>query len=87
MSSFERLATELMRRHAPEGFGIDFASFARKGNLVILSGALPRTLHFGVKRGLPGGALLLHGHGRGGSFFSAMSGTGREGEWVISMYD
>jgi hypothetical protein len=48
MSSFERLATEMMRRHAPEGFGIDFASFARKGNLVTLSGALPRTLHFGV---------------------------------------
>jgi pimeloyl-ACP methyl ester carboxylesterase len=46
-----------------------------------------RTLHFGVKRGLPGGALLLHGHGRGGSFFSAMSGTGREGEWVIAMDD
>lgn len=48
MSSFERLATELMRRHAPEGFGVDFTSFSRKGNVVTLSGALPRTMHFGV---------------------------------------
>lgn len=46
-----------------------------------------RTLHFGLKRGAPGGGLLLHGHGRGGSFFSAMSGTGRDGEWVIAMDD
>lgn len=46
-----------------------------------------RTLHFGLKRGTPGGALLLHGHGRGGSFFSAMSGTGKPGEWVIAMDD
>lgn len=48
MSSFERLATELMRRHAPEGFVIDFTSFSRDGNLVSLRGALQRTLHFGV---------------------------------------
>ncbi|MFN8586566.1 MAG: hypothetical protein U0704_02105 [Candidatus Eisenbacteria bacterium] len=46
-----------------------------------------RILHFGVKRGAPGGALLLHGHGRGGSFFSAMSGTGEPGEWVLAMDD
>ncbi|MBI5169071.1 MAG: hypothetical protein HZA61_06260 [Candidatus Eisenbacteria bacterium] len=46
-----------------------------------------RTLHFGLKRGEPGGGLLLHGHGRGGSFFSAMSGTGKPGEWVIAMDD
>ena len=46
-----------------------------------------RLLHFGLKRGTPGGALLLHGHGRGGSFFSAMSGTGTPGEWVIAMDD
>lgn len=37
-----------MRRHAPEGFVIDFTSFSRKGNVVALSGALPRTMHFGV---------------------------------------
>lgn len=48
MTSFERLATELMRRHAPEGFGIDFTSFSRKGSLVSLRGGLPRTLHVGV---------------------------------------
>lgn len=48
MSSFERLATELLLRHAPEGFSIDFASFSRAGNMVSLKGALSRTLHFGV---------------------------------------
>lgn len=37
-----------MRRHAPEGFVIEFTSFSRKGNVVVLSGALPRTMHFGV---------------------------------------
>lgn len=46
-----------------------------------------RELHFGIQRGLPGGALLLHGHGRGGSFFNAMSGTGTPGETVIAIDD
>lgn len=48
MSSLERLATELMRRHAPEGFDIEPATFSRSGNVVSRRGALPRTMHFGV---------------------------------------
>lgn len=52
-----------------------------------MSGREGQPFHFGVKRGAPGGALILHGHGRGGSFFSAMSGTGRAGEWVVAVDD
>jgi hypothetical protein len=48
MSSLERLATELMRRHAPSGFDIEPATFSRSGDVVSRRGALPRTLHFGV---------------------------------------
>jgi len=43
--------------------------------------------HFGVIRGAPGGALILHGHGLGGSFFNSMVGTGRPDENVIAPDD
>ena len=43
--------------------------------------------HVGVMRGQPGGALILGGHGRGGSFFNSLHGTGVPGEWVLSIDD
>lgn len=43
--------------------------------------------HFGVIRGAPGGGLVLHGHGRGGSFLNSMVGTNRAGETVIAPDD
>lgn len=46
-----------------------------------------RAYHVGVQRGSPGGALVLHGHGRGGSFFNSLVGTGMPGEWVLSIDD
>src|SRR5262245_9338167 len=46
-----------------------------------------RAYHVGVIRGAPGGALVLHGHGRGGSFFNSLIGTGVPGEWVLSIDD
>ncbi len=46
-----------------------------------------RAFHVGVIRGAPGGALVLHGHGRGGSFFNSLIGTGMPGEWVLSIDD
>ncbi len=49
--------------------------------------ATGRAYHVGVIRGAPGGALLLHGHGRGGSFFHSLYGTGMPGEWVLSIDD
>lgn len=46
-----------------------------------------RAWHVGVIRGQPGGALILHGHGRGGNFFNSLIGTGVPGEWVLSIDD
>ena len=46
-----------------------------------------RAFHVGVIRGQPGGALVLHGHGRGGNFFNSFIGTGHPGEWVLSIDD
>jgi hypothetical protein len=46
-----------------------------------------RATHVGVIRGQPGGALVLHGHGRGGNLFNALSGTGVPGEWVLAIDD
>ena len=46
-----------------------------------------RAYHVGVIRGQKGGALLLHGHGRGGNFFNSFVGTGTPGEWVLSIDD
>lgn len=46
-----------------------------------------RPYHVGVIRGAPGGALVLHGHGRGGNFFNSLIGTGMPGEWVLSIDD
>ena len=46
-----------------------------------------RAFHVGVIRGQKGGALLLHGHGRGGNFFNSFIGTGTPGEWVLSIDD
>lgn len=43
--------------------------------------------HFGVIPGAPGGALLLTGHGRGGSFLNACASTGMPGETVIAPDD
>ena len=43
--------------------------------------------HVGVMRGQPGSALILGGHGRGGSFFNSLHGTGVPGEWVLSIDD
>ena len=43
--------------------------------------------HFGVIRGTPGGGLVLHGHGHGGSFFNSIVGSGRAGETVIAPDD
>lgn len=44
-------------------------------------------LHFGVIPGRPGGALLLHGHGHGGSFLNSIVGTGDPDETVIAPDD
>ena len=46
-----------------------------------------RAFHVGVIRGQRGGALVLHGHGRGGNFFNSFVGTGTAGEWVLSIDD
>jgi len=46
-----------------------------------------RAFHLGLIKGTPGGALLLQGHGRGGSFFDSLNGTGMPGEWVLSLDD
>ena len=46
-----------------------------------------RAFHLGVIRGVPGAALLLNGHGRGGSFFNSLGGTGMPGEWVMAIDD
>ncbi len=46
-----------------------------------------RAFHFGVIAGQRNGALILHGHGRGGSFFNSLAGTGTPGEWVLSIDD
>ncbi len=46
-----------------------------------------RATHLGVIRGEPGGALILHGHGRGGNMLNSLMGTGVPGEWVISIDD
>ncbi len=46
-----------------------------------------RAYHVGVIRGAPGGALVLNGHGRGGSFFNSLFGTGAPGEWALSIDD
>ena len=46
-----------------------------------------RAFHVGVIRGQKGGALVMHGHGRGGNFFNSFVGTGTPGEWVMSIDD
>ena len=46
-----------------------------------------RAFHVGMIKGAPGGALVMHGHGRGGNFFNSMSGTGTAGEWVLAIDD
>ncbi|MEQ1832211.1 MAG: alpha/beta hydrolase-fold protein [Candidatus Eisenbacteria bacterium] len=46
-----------------------------------------RAFHVGIIPGQKGGALLLHGHGRGGNFFNSFLGTGTPGEWVMSIDD
>ena len=46
-----------------------------------------RAFHVGLIKGTPGGALVLHGHGRGGNFFNSFIGTGTPGEWVLSIDD
>ena len=46
-----------------------------------------RAFHFGMIPGQRNGALILHGHGRGGSFFNSLAGTGTPGEWVLSIDD
>lgn len=46
-----------------------------------------KAFHLGVIRGLPGSALILNGHGRGGSYFNSLGGTGVPGEWVMSIDD
>ena len=46
-----------------------------------------RPFHVGVIRGQKGGALVMHGHGRGGNFFNSFVGTGTPGEWVMSIDD
>ena len=38
-----------------------------------------RAFHVGIIPGQKGGALLLHGHGRGGNFFNSFIGTGTPG--------
>ncbi len=43
--------------------------------------------HVGVIPGVPGGALVLGGHGRGGNFLNSLHGTGAGGEWVLSFDD
>jgi pimeloyl-ACP methyl ester carboxylesterase len=46
-----------------------------------------RAFHLGLVKGAPGGALVMHGHGRGGNFFNSFIGTGTPGEWAISIDD
>jgi pimeloyl-ACP methyl ester carboxylesterase len=46
-----------------------------------------RPFHVGVIKGRKDGALVLHGHGRGGNFFNSFIGTGTPGEWVLSIDD
>lgn len=46
-----------------------------------------RAWHVGVIPGARNGALVLHGHGRGGNFFNSFIGTGMPGEWVVSIDD
>ena len=46
-----------------------------------------RAFHVGMVKGSPGGALVLHGHGRGGNFFNSFIGTGTKGEWALSIDD
>lgn len=46
-----------------------------------------RPFHVGVIPGQKNGALLMHGHGRGGNFFNSFIGTGMPGEWVMSIDD
>ena len=43
--------------------------------------------HFGLIRGAPGGALVLSGHGLGGSFLNSIVGSGHPGENVIAPDD
>jgi pimeloyl-ACP methyl ester carboxylesterase len=43
--------------------------------------------HVGIIPGQKGGALVMHGHGRGGNFFNSFIGTGTPGEWVMSIDD
>jgi dienelactone hydrolase len=52
-----------------------------------MANAPSRAYHVGVVRGQPGGALILHGHGRGGNLFNALMGTGVPGEWVLAIDD
>lgn len=46
-----------------------------------------RAFHVGLIKGAKNGALVLHGHGRGGNFFNSFIGTGMPGEWVLSIDD
>ena len=46
-----------------------------------------RAFHVGMIKGAKNGALVLHGHGRGGNFFNSFIGTGMPGEWVLSIDD
>ncbi len=46
-----------------------------------------RAFHVGLIKGAKNGALVLHGHGRGGNFFNSFVGTGTPGEWVLSIDD
>jgi pimeloyl-ACP methyl ester carboxylesterase len=46
-----------------------------------------RAFHVGVIKGNAGAPLVMHGHGRGGSFLNSSVGTGVPGEWVLAIDD
>lgn len=55
--------------------------------LPALANAPNQAFLLGVKRGAPGGPLVVHGHGRGGTFFNSFVGAGLPGENVIAPDD
>jgi dienelactone hydrolase len=64
-----------------------FASNADQPGFPAMWSSDSHALHFGVIRGQPGGALVINGHGRGGSFLNSITGTNTPGETVIAPDD
>lgn len=64
-----------------------FASASGIPGLPAMWGVEGHARHFGVIPGTSGGALVLHGHGRGGSFLNSIVGTRVAGETVIAPDD